>query len=153
MRKLLVLAVLISIAVVALRLRAPAIEPTDSRLAQDRLWVDHLPKSERDTFEVFTVLTQKPVGVFETLTVWRGSYEVFRYELSGEDMRVVFPHTGDREKVRVRARRCNERGMDFCLELDGASRGVKRYYSREGWEINRIDDIEGFAAKLANETK
>ena len=32
--------------------------------------------------------------------------------------------------------------MDFCLELDGASRGAKRYYSREGWEIGQAHDID-----------
>ena len=25
--------------------------------------------------------------------------------------------------------------MDYCLELAGASRGVKRYRSMQGWEI------------------
>ena len=46
--------------------------------------------------------------------------------------------------MRVKARRCSENGMDFCLELDGASRGAKRYYSREGWEIKggNLDAIE-----------
>ena len=31
--------------------------------------------------------------------------------------------------------------MDFCLELEGSSRGVKKYYSREGWEIGTVRDI------------
>ena len=37
--------------------------------------------------------------------------------------------------MKVRAWPCRERGMDYCLELTGASRGVKRYRSKEGWEI------------------
>ena len=93
---------------------------------------------------VFAAISEHSVGVFQATSQWRGAYEAFRYEASGGEMRLVFPQSGDRETVRVKARRCNEQGMDFCLELDGASRGAKRYYSREGWEINgsNVDAIE-----------
>jgi len=47
---------------------------------------------------------------------------------------------GDRETVRAQASRCNEAGLDFCLQLDGGSRGAKKYYSREGWEIRSFDE-------------
>jgi hypothetical protein len=56
--------------------------------------------------------------------------------------------TGDRETVRAKAWRCNDGGMDFCLELDGASRGVKRYFSREGWEIGGNHDLDAIARQL-----
>jgi hypothetical protein len=32
--------------------------------------------------------------------------------------------------------------MDYCLELSGASRGVKRYYSRKGFEIGASASVE-----------
>ena len=38
--------------------------------------------------------------------------------------------------------------MDFCLELDGASRGVKRYYSREGWYIDRGRDLDAIERQV-----
>jgi hypothetical protein len=81
-----------------------------------------------------------------TVTVRCGS--LLRYEGSGGELRLVFPQTGDRETVRAKARRCDEGGMDFCLELDGASRGVKRYYSREGWEIGGNHDLDAIARRL-----
>jgi hypothetical protein len=40
--------------------------------------------------------------------------------------------------------------MDFCLELDGASRGVKRYYSREGWEIRGPRDLDAIEREVAS---
>jgi hypothetical protein len=38
--------------------------------------------------------------------------------------------------------------MDYCLELEGSSHGVKRYYSREGWEIGSMRDLDAMRAKL-----
>ena len=61
----------------------------------------------------------------------------------------MFPHTGDRETVRWLARKCDERGMDFCLDLEGASHGVKHYYSLEGWEIGSVGDAEAVLARLS----
>ena len=40
--------------------------------------------------------------------------------------------------------------MDFCLELEGSSRGVKKYYSREGWEIGNVRDIDTLTHGLAH---
>jgi hypothetical protein len=114
---------------------APKAEATDAKLVTDRIWIDHMPRNDRDTINVFAALTEQPVGVFQAASQWKGAYELFRYEAHGDEMRLVFPQTGDREKITAKARRCSERGMDFCLELDGASRGVKRYYSRKGWEV------------------
>ena len=44
--------------------------------------------------------------------------------------------------------------MDYCLELTGTNRGVKKYYSRKGWEIdgNHMQDrIESMLRTLPSE--
>ena len=38
--------------------------------------------------------------------------------------------------------------MDYCLEMSGGSRGVKRYYSRRGWEVRSADEANALAEKL-----
>jgi hypothetical protein len=111
-------------------------------LVTDRIWIDHIPRSDRDTIRVFAAVSEHAVGLFQTTSQWRGAFEAFRFEAAGGELRVVFPQTGDRETVRAKVRRCSEQGMDFCLDLDGASRGVKRYYSREGWEIGGRHDLD-----------
>jgi hypothetical protein len=143
MKKAILLVVVAVVAVSVWRWQR-ASHPGENRLVSDRIWIDHIPRNERDTIKVFAAISEHSVGVFQATSQWRGAYEAFRYEASGGEMRLVFPQSGDRETVRVKARRCNEQGMDFCLELDGASRGAKRYYSREGWEINgsNVDAIE-----------
>lgn len=112
----------------------------DSRLVLDRLWIDHVPKNDRDTVQVFAALSEEAFGVFQQTSAWKGGYEIFQFEAQGDQLRMVFPQDGTNAKVRATARRCNEAGMDYCLELSGGNRGVKRYYSMEGWEIGSLAD-------------
>jgi hypothetical protein len=104
-------------------------------LVLDRIWIDHLPRNDRDTIQVFAAISEEPFGVFQAASTWKGQYEMFRYTAHGNELKIVYPQSNDRETVKTKARRCSENQMDFCLELDGGTRGVKRYYSRKGWEI------------------
>lgn len=115
----------------------------------DRLWIDHLPRGERDVIQIFVAITEEPMGVFQAASRWKGEFELFRYEQHGGELRMLFPQTGTRDRVRAKATECNRNGMDYCLELEGSSRGVKRYYSREGWEVGSVRDIDALAQKLA----
>lgn len=115
----------------------------------DRLWIDHIPRNDKDVIQVFVAITEEPVGVFQATSQWKGEFEFFRYEQHGNEMRMLFPQTGTKDRVHATATECNRNGMDYCLELKGASRGVKRYYSREGWEIGSVRDIDALKAKLA----
>ncbi len=120
----------------------------DKSLVTDRLWIDHIPRGERDVIQVFAALTEEPIGIFQATSRWKGEFEAFRYELHNNELRMVFPQTGARERARAVATECNQAGMDYCLELDGAGHGVKRYYSREGWEIGSVRDIDAVTRKL-----
>ena len=143
MRKLIAVAVLSVVGFAAWRWHASTAttpETLDARVLKDRVWIDHVPRNDRDIVNVFAVLTRDPVGVFQAASMWRGAYEGFRYEANGNELRAVFPQTGDREKLTVNARPCRDNGMDFCLDVTGSSRGVKRYYSKKGWEIGRLED-------------
>ena len=122
-----------------LRSHAPAHTTVDVR---DRVWIDHLPRNDRDTINIFALLTQQPVGVFQATSGWKGAFEAFRYEKQGNEIRAVFPQNGDREKITVSECPCDQRGFDYCLEVKGSARGVKKYYSREEWIIERTGDIQ-----------
>ena len=60
-----------------------------SRLVTDRIWIDRLPRNERDTINVFGALSEQSVGVFQATSQWRGSFEAFRFEASGGEIRVL----------------------------------------------------------------
>ncbi len=120
----------------------------DAKLAFDRLWIDHLPTNERDTINVYVALTEQPVGVFQAASMWRGEYEMFHYEANGDEVRAVFPQTGDRERFKISAKECDKDGFSYCLELRGAKHGVKRYYSMDGWEVGG-GDADAAEAQIA----
>lgn len=124
----------------------------DSTLVRDRVWVDHMPRSETDKMNVFLALSQRPrqppLGVFEQVSMWEGHFEGFTYEQHGDEWRIVLPQSGDRETLHIRASRCTEQGMDFCLEVKGASRGPTRYYSRKGWIVRSIDQADALRSTL-----
>lgn len=107
------------------------------QLVLDRIWIDHIPKNDRDIVQVFVAISEEPFGVFQAASSWKGAYELFRYEAHGNELRVVYPQNNSRETVKHSAKRCSENQMDFCLELSGG-KGVKRYYSRKGWEIDNV---------------
>jgi hypothetical protein len=115
---------------------------SEPRLVVNRIWVDHLPRNDQDTINAFAALTRQPLGIFQAVSRWKGSYELFQYEAHEGELRVVYPHTGQKERIRARAWTCHERDMDYCLELSGASRGVKRYYSRKGFELGASASAE-----------
>jgi hypothetical protein len=109
----------------------------DAKLVFDRFWVDHEARGTHDQFEAFVLNGEHPVGHFGTRTPWKGQWEGFHYHVVPRhdgDFDLFFPASDQRERVNLRARRCDEQGFDYCLEVSGASRGVPRYLSRRGWE-------------------
>jgi hypothetical protein len=149
MKKLLLaLVVLSSVAYIVVRRGGSDQTATETKLdanvALDRIWIDHIPRNDRDTFSLFAAITEQPFGIFQATSQWKGQYELFQYEAHGDEIRFHYGQTGDREKAKIKATKCSEKGFDYCLTIDGASRGVKKYYSMEEWIIegNGTDTID-----------
>ena len=124
----------------------------DASLVRDRVWVDHMPRSETDKMNVFVALSQRPrqppIGIFEQVSMWEGHFEAFRYEQNQEEWRIHLPQSGDKETLTIKASECHQSGMDYCLEVEGASRGPKRYFSRKGWEVRSLDAVDTLSATI-----
>lgn len=150
MKKPLLLVIVVSVVVASVwswnHTAAPG--ETGNKNLADRIWIDHVPRSDKDTINAFVAVSEHAVGAFQATSQWRGSFEAFRYEVSDTELRLLYPQTGDREAVHAKARRCTEEQMDFCLEIEGASRGVKKYYSREGWEIRGAHDLDAVTHQI-----
>jgi hypothetical protein len=114
----------------------------------DRIWIDQLPSNPKDTGNAFVAITKRPMGVFQSASQYKASFEIFSYKVSGDELQIVYPQTDDKEKVKVRAWKCKERDMDYCLELSGSIRGVKRYRSRRGWEIDASTQLEKVLSRV-----
>ena len=114
----------------------------------DRIWIDQLPNTPKDAGNAFVEVTKQRMGAFQSASQYKGSYEIFSYKASGDELRIAYPQTDDKEKVTVRAWKCKERDMDYCLELGGSTRGVKRYRSRRGWEIGESTQLEQVLSRI-----
>ena len=76
----------------------PAATTDGEQLVLDRIWIDHMPKNDRDTIQFFAAITEEPFGVFQAASSWKGQYELFRYQASGNELRIVYPQTNERER-------------------------------------------------------
>jgi hypothetical protein len=114
----------------------------------DRIWIDQLPSNPKDTGNAFVAVTKQPMGAFQSASQYKGSFEIFSYKASGNELQVVYPQTDNKEKITARAWKCRERDMDYCLELGGSTRGVKRYRSRRGWEIDESTQLEQVLSRV-----
>jgi hypothetical protein len=115
----------------------------------DRVWIDKLPTSERETINIFLALEDDEIGIFDARSMWKGSFELFQVKGANRgDLRVYYPQTGETETLRGKAKRCSERDFDYCLELTGGSRGVTRYYSMEDWVIEDVHGPAAIAARI-----
>ncbi len=152
MKKALLVAAAISVAgFAAWRWHGHTTTSSDSeKLLTNRIWVDHLPKNQRDTIQIFALLEDEAIGIFDARSNWRGQHEIFRFENANGELRVLYPQTGDKEKITTRARRCEgNKDWEYCLELDGG-KGAKKYYSREGWEIESTGAAEALEQQLVH---
>jgi hypothetical protein len=116
--------------------RAMHSDAPDPKLIFDRFWVDHMPKSGDEKFQPFFINSEIPFGRFVVRSQWLGQFEEFHYHVIPREpgaLDLLFGSTHEIQRVRYAARPCHENGFDFCLELSGTSRGVKRYYSRKDW--------------------
>lgn len=110
-------------------------------LVFDRPWLDHMPRSEREEVQVFMAFGDEKMGSFIATTRWKGQFEGFKFDVDGDKLRAVFPQNGDKETLSVKAEACHQPGFDLCLELDGGTRGVKRYFSRKEWRAHAGTDV------------
>jgi hypothetical protein len=131
---------------------APTAKP-EASLAFNRMWIDHLPSGEKDPFNLLFLSKPESIGGFAEETMWNGHIERFRFGVEGETLRAVFPYTGDREQITIKATACDEAEMDFCLEVTGSKRGVPRYYSRNGWERRGVAEMATFRDELQHAAK
>src|SRR2546423_12782576 len=67
------------------------------KLLIDRNWLDRMPETERDHLFVYRFVPKMGGGVFQDRTLYKGTFELFRFEATGGEIRFDLPET--KEKV------------------------------------------------------
>ena len=127
---------------------------SDQKLLVGRIWIDRLPQRDTDHYEAFVAVEESSVGVFQRASAYEGAFEIFKYEPRGDGkLQLLFPQSKKKYDVKYDAKTCREKDFDYCLALVGAPRGVPKYYSKKGWEIDGRDSAELERALVAWEAK
>lgn len=120
----------------------------------DRVWIDHMPKHDRELLHVFIALThnghEDNVGFIQFGSRWHARFDGFRFEKTGNDLAVEFPQNSWRATWHTKVSRCSVGEFNLCLEIT-APRGTFHYFSREDWEIGNADAGRALAAKLLHD--
>ena len=120
----------------------------------DRLWIDHMPKHDRDLLHLVVALTHNQdeanIGFIRFGSRWHAQVDGFRFEKKGNDLAVEFPQNSWRATWHTKVSRCSVGDFTLCLEIT-APRGTFHYFSRDDWEIGTADAGRALAAKLLHE--
>jgi hypothetical protein len=106
----------------------------------NRLWVDRLPKDDRDMFAKLALIHHPDgrVGVINHGSTWRHRIEVFMWALERDRLTLVFPQDRQRDQLQVRTWDCRGKApapFELCMELRRGDRKAQ-FYSRYDWEID-----------------
>lgn len=103
----------------------PAAKPRD---LLGRLWFDRLPEKRTDEVTV-ALFFSGGIGLFESGSSYRFTFELFEFERRAADLDLVLLHDKKRAQVKYTVKDCDEKPpFDLCLELEGAPRGPKKLY-------------------------
>lgn len=152
MRKLLVAAVLLA-AACSSKPATHALPPEQAKQTLiNRNWIDRLPTKVDDKLKVYRFVPNMGGGVFQDRTIFFGTFELFAFEATGQEIRFNLLHTGDKRRSAYTIEELatpGPEGVDLKLTVADDPRGPKTYY---GWR-NEGGDLDAHLASLKNTIK
>jgi hypothetical protein len=102
---------------------------TARELLLDRNWIDRMPQSERDKLHVYRFVPAMGGGVFQDRTLYKGTFELFRFSTERDEIRFDLPETHDDvvSKFRIDVVDGPE-PFDLKLTIEADPRGPSVYY-------------------------
>jgi hypothetical protein len=123
-------ALALAVAAVACSSKSSRVDDAEAKkLLVDRNWLDRMPETERDRLFVYRFVPNMGGGVFQDRTLYKGTFELFTFEVDGDRIRFVLPET--REKVTSTFRIEEVSGpkpFDLKLSVANDPRGPHVYY-------------------------
>lgn len=122
---------------------AAPVQPTDDAPAvENRIWIERMPDNPRDKFDVFVMIedANKPkdpgVGVFSRTSAFEGDFSAFSWWRKEDGkFRILMLQKKKAHRLRARTSTRGCEPFDYCLKLDGAPRGSRKYGSMREWVI------------------
>jgi hypothetical protein len=95
----------------------------------DRNWLDRMPQTDRDRLHVYRFVPSMGGGVFQDRTLFKGTFELFMFEATNNEIRFVLPETHEKVTSRYRIEAVDGPApFDLKLTIDADPRGPQTYY-------------------------
>jgi hypothetical protein len=148
MRNSLALVLSATVAVACSAKPSASVDARDARqLLLDRNWLDRMPESTRDRLHVYRFVPTMGGGVFQDRTLYKGTFELFRFDVTGDQINFDLPETHQQVSSAFRIERVDgPPPFDLKLTIDDDPRGQRIYYG-----MRAEHDVDGLAleARLA----
>jgi hypothetical protein len=103
-----------------------------AELLIDRNWLDVWPQSKDERLHVYRFTPAMGGGVFQDRTLYKGTFELFRFEVEGATLEFDLPETEQRVRTGFRIERVEgPEPFDLRLTLEHSPRGPRVYYGRQ----------------------
>lgn len=122
-------------------------ETQGTKHAVNQLWIDHVPRDDRDMITHFVILDH-PQGKFGAIgrsSQWRHMVDVFKWNLGGDTLRLFFPQDRAKGEVKLETWECAGEApapFELCMRMTNKQGKSWMFYSREEWEIDPRGAIE-----------
>ena len=99
------------------------------RLLLDRNWIDRMPETERDRLHVYRFVPSMGGGVFQDRTLYKGTFELFRFETAADEIRFDLPETHQKVVSKFHIETVDgPKPFDLKLTIHADPRGPQVYY-------------------------
>ena len=109
---------------------AEATAEAAASLMTDRLWIDHIPRNERDMVTHMYFSEAERIGVLGRASKWRQQGELFEWSSADSQLTLRFPQTDQSVTVPVKVFACKGQApepFDLCLEIKQGRKGLTLY--------------------------
>jgi hypothetical protein len=126
-------------------------EEQSTKHAVNQLWVDHFPRDDRDMV-LHMVMVDHREGKFGAIgqsSKWRHRIDVFRWQLDGSTLGLVFPQDRVRASLKISTWECAGEApepFELCMKLTNTTNDRSTtLYSRKDWKIEPHDSQDSIA--------
>jgi hypothetical protein len=105
--------------------------PTDEarQLLIDRNWLDRMPETEKDRLHVYRFVPKMGGGVYQDRTLYKGTFELFKFKATGDEIHFDLPETKTKVKSSYKIETVTgPEPFDLRLTIFESPRGPKTYY-------------------------
>lgn len=99
------------------------------QLLIDRNWLDRMPETERDRLHVYRFVPKMGGGVYQDRTIYKGTFELFKFKATGDEIHFDLPETKTRVASAYKIEQVTgPEPFDLRLTIFESPRGPKTYY-------------------------